>query len=97
VRVNSFHHQAIDRLGAGLRPVAWAADGVIEAIEDPDDDGQLVLGVQWHAETLIGEAEQLALFERLVQAAEQAAAHKRADAGAVTREQEAEDSGAHAV
>jgi putative glutamine amidotransferase len=90
VRVNSFHHQAIERLGAGLRPVAWAADGVIEAVEDPArEDGQLVLGVQWHAETLTEEAEQLALFERLVQAA----AHKRADADA----QEAEDSGAHAV
>ncbi len=49
--------------------------------------------MQWHAETLIGEAEQLALFERLVQAAEQAAAHKRVEADA----QEAEDSGAHAV
>lgn len=94
VRVNSFHHQAIDRLGAGLRPVAWATDGVIEAVEDPaGEDGQLVLGVQWHAETLIGEAEQLALFELLVEAAERAAAHKRAGAG----EQEAEDSGAHAV
>ena len=32
-------------------------------------DGQLVLGVQWHAETLTEEAEQLALFERLVEAA----------------------------
>jgi putative glutamine amidotransferase len=95
VRVNSFHHQSIDRLGAGLRPVAWAADGVIEAIEDPDDDGQLVLGVQWHAETLTAETEQLALFERLVQAAGQAAARRRVDADA--SEQEAEDSGAHAV
>jgi putative glutamine amidotransferase len=92
VQVNSFHHQAIERLGAGLRPVAWAPDGVIEAVEDPArEDGQLVLGVQWHAETLTEKAEQLALFERLVQAAERAAAHKRADTGA------AEDSGAHAV
>jgi putative glutamine amidotransferase len=91
VNVNSFHHQAIERLGAGLRPVAWARDGVIEAIEDPDDDSHLVLGVQWHAETLTEEAEQLALFERLVQAAEQAAARKHAGT------QEAEDSGAHAV
>ncbi len=76
VRVNSFHHQSIDRLGAGLRPVAWSEDGVIEAVEDPArTDGQLVLGVQWHAETLTDEAEQLALFERLVEAAEQVAAH----------------------
>jgi putative glutamine amidotransferase len=97
VQVNSFHHQAIDRLGAGLRPVAWAADGVIEAVEDPEDDGQLVLGVQWHAETLTEEAEQLALFELLVRAAERAGARKSAEATESAGEQEAEDSGAHAV
>ncbi len=60
VDVNSFHHQAIDRLGLGLRPVAWAQDGVIEAIEtDEGQDGHFVLGVQWHAETLIEKTEQL--------------------------------------
>jgi putative glutamine amidotransferase len=93
VNVNSFHHQAIDRLGFGLRPVAWATDGVIEAVEGPDD-GRFVLGVQWHAETLTGEAEQLALFERLVQAAGLAVAR-----GQKEQEQgsEQEDSGAHAV
>jgi putative glutamine amidotransferase len=48
--VNSFHHQAVDRLGRRLRAVAWAPDGTVEAIEDTD--GRLVLGVQWHAETL---------------------------------------------
>jgi putative glutamine amidotransferase len=89
VDVNSFHHQAIDRLGRGLRPVAWARDRVIEAVEGVDD-GHFVLGVQWHAETLTAEAEQLALFERLVAAAE-LTPRKSADA------QEEEDSGAHAV
>jgi putative glutamine amidotransferase len=88
VKVNSFHHQAIDRLGFELRPVAWAPDGVIEAVEG--HGGHFVLGVQWHAETLIQEAEQLALFERLVQAAELTAWER---AG----EQEEEDSGTHAV
>ncbi len=33
VMVNSFHHQAIDRLGLDLRPVAWSKDGLIEAVE----------------------------------------------------------------
>ena len=64
--VNSFHHQAIDVLGAGLRVSAVAPDGTIEAIEG---DGRFVLGVQWHAETLAGAPLQLALFEALVQAA----------------------------
>jgi len=42
--VNSFHHQAIERLGAGLTVTAWAPDGVAEAIEL---DGTPVLAVQW--------------------------------------------------
>jgi putative glutamine amidotransferase len=43
--VNSYHHQAVDRLGNGVVPVAWAEDGVVEAVE-VDGDGW-VLGVQW--------------------------------------------------
>jgi putative glutamine amidotransferase len=66
-QVNSFHHQAADRLGRGLRAVAWSPDGVIEAIEDPD--APFVLGVQWHAETLVERPEQARLFEALVRAA----------------------------
>jgi putative glutamine amidotransferase len=67
VEVNSFHHQAADRLGTGLRAVAWAPDGTIEAIEDPD--GPLYLGVQWHAEGLVDAPEHRELFEALVDAA----------------------------
>jgi putative glutamine amidotransferase len=43
--VNSYHHQAIDRLGDGLRAVAHAPDGIIEAIEL--DGASFVLAVQW--------------------------------------------------
>ncbi len=64
-RVNSFHHQAVDRLGAGLRAVAWSPDGVVEAIEATG--GGLFLGVQWHAEGLVDDPAQMRLFERLVQ------------------------------
>ena len=60
--VNSFHHQAVDQIGAGLRIVGRATDGTIEAIEG---DG-FVVGVQWHAETLIAH---MPLFEALVRAA----------------------------
>jgi putative glutamine amidotransferase len=65
--VNSFHHQAVDGVGAGLRPVSTAPDCAIEAIEDPGLP--FVLGVQWHAEGMIERPEQLALFAALVQAA----------------------------
>ena len=64
LRVNSFHHQAVDRLGAGLRVCGRAPDGTIEAIEDPVRS--FVMAVQWHAETLVGAAAQMALFEELV-------------------------------
>ncbi len=47
MEVNSVHHQATDRLGDGLRAVAWAEDGVVEAIEHETDP---VLAVQWHPE-----------------------------------------------
>jgi putative glutamine amidotransferase len=66
--VNSFHHQAVDRLGRGLRAVAWASDGTIEAVEAPAR--AFVLGVQWHAETLVAQRRERYLFKRLVLAAE---------------------------
>jgi putative glutamine amidotransferase len=76
IAVNSFHHQAADRLGSGLRPVAWSPDGVVEGIEDPD--APFVVGVQWHAETLIERAEQCSLFEALTEAASQSATQRAA-------------------
>ncbi|MFJ8947076.1 gamma-glutamyl-gamma-aminobutyrate hydrolase family protein [Streptomyces sp. NPDC102395] len=47
--VPTFHHQAVDRLGADLIPSAHAADGTVEAVELPPSRGW-VLGVQWHPE-----------------------------------------------
>lgn len=48
--VNSMHHQGIERLGQGLRTVAWAEDGLPEAVELPTLP--FVVGVQWHPEEL---------------------------------------------
>ncbi len=48
--VNSLHHQAIDRLGDGLRVTASAPDGIIEGVESSDD--WWVLAVQWHPEEM---------------------------------------------
>lgn len=68
VEVSSVHHQAIERLADGLRAVAWAPDGVVEAVESPTEP---VLGVQWHPEWATGtdRERQLALFTDLVVAA----------------------------
>jgi putative glutamine amidotransferase len=65
--VNSFHHQAVDTLGDGLVATAWAPDGTIEGVEDPQHP--FLLAVQWHAETLLHDPRQLALFAALVEAA----------------------------
>ncbi len=72
LRVNSFHHQAVAETGAGLRVAARAADGTIEGIECGEHP--FLLGVQWHAETLVAQPAQLALFSALVAAASRHAA-----------------------
>lgn len=62
VRVNSFHHQAVDRPGEGVVVAGRASDGVIEAIEV---EGARALGVQWHPEVFGGDP----IFDWLVRSA----------------------------
>jgi putative glutamine amidotransferase len=66
LEVNTFHHQAIDRLGDGLVVTALAPDGTIEAVEDPTRP--FVLGVQWHAETMVHRPYEESLFRSFVDA-----------------------------
>jgi len=61
--VASEHDQALGRIGAGLDEVAWAADGTVEALEDPAK--RFALGVLWHPER----SESLELFRALVEEA----------------------------
>jgi len=64
VRTNSYHHQAIDTVGAGLRAVAHTGDGLAEAVEERS--GSWVLAVQWHPEMSYREhPEHLAPFRLL--------------------------------
>lgn len=68
VPVNSRHHQAVKGVAASLRAVAWAPDGVIEALEMPGR--RFVVGVQWHPEDLVKTQEHArSLFACLVAAA----------------------------
>lgn len=62
--VSSYHHQAVDRLGRGLRVVARAADGCVEAVEHSSAD---LLAVQWHPEDLASASPyDRALFDDLI-------------------------------
>ncbi|ASJ13128.1 gamma-glutamyl-gamma-aminobutyrate hydrolase family protein [Thermococcus thioreducens] len=63
LRVNSFHHQAVKRVGEGIKPVAYAVDGLIEAIEGAEG---FIIGLQWQPEYL---PEMVRVFEAFVRAA----------------------------
>jgi putative glutamine amidotransferase len=66
--VPTHHHQAVDVTGAGLVPVAWAEDGIIEAVEGvPGELDGFVVGVQWHPE----QGTDPRLFRALVAAADE--------------------------
>jgi gamma-glutamyl-gamma-aminobutyrate hydrolase PuuD len=60
VPVKSHHHQGVGRVGDGLREAAWADDGTVEALEDPEK--RFAVGVLWHPEA----GDDLKLFEALV-------------------------------
>lgn len=64
---NSFHHQGVLDLAANFIPVAYADDGLIEAIEALDKT--FMLGVQWHPEFFLGEKHMGNLFTALVEEA----------------------------
>jgi gamma-glutamyl-gamma-aminobutyrate hydrolase PuuD len=65
VDVKSHHHQGYGALGTGLHEAARAADGTVEALEDPTR--RFTVGVLWHPE----EGEDGALFEALVREADE--------------------------
>ncbi len=69
-RANSFHHQAIDRVGEGLVVSARSPDGLIEGVES-SDPLEWIIGVQWHPEELASTTEtgELQLFAAMVTAA----------------------------
>jgi len=50
-QVNSFHIQAVERVGAGLRISARSADGLVEGLESEDGG---IMGVQFHPERMPG-------------------------------------------
>jgi putative glutamine amidotransferase len=68
--ISCYHHQAVDRIGAGLRPTAFSEDGAVEAIEAAERNRGWFLAVQWHPEdTAARDPAQQHLFDALVSAA----------------------------
>jgi putative glutamine amidotransferase len=65
--VLSSHHQAVDKLGKDLRPIAHSEDGVVEALERTD--GPFGLFVQWHPESMTDLAHRNAIYGALIHAA----------------------------
>ena len=62
LKVNSFHHQAVDNPGKRFRTTATSPDGIIEAIESTEH--KPIMGVQWHPEWLGDDG--LPIFQWLV-------------------------------
>jgi putative glutamine amidotransferase len=66
LRVNSLHHQAIDKVGEGLSVVGRDLDDITQAVEHVD--GKRIIGVQWHPEYLFYLPSQLRLFRWITRA-----------------------------
>ncbi|MGB8213330.1 MAG: gamma-glutamyl-gamma-aminobutyrate hydrolase family protein [Anaerolineales bacterium] len=70
LQVNSLHHQGVKDLATALKPVAFAPDGLVEAVELPGHP--FGMAVQWHPEWLTGQPVTQRLFRAFIQAAGQA-------------------------
>jgi putative glutamine amidotransferase len=68
--VNSWHHQAVDAPGKGLRIAARGADGVVEATETENPE-RFLIGVQWHPEKMMPDERQGRLLKAFVEAAQE--------------------------
>lgn len=66
-KVYSWHHQAADKIGSGLQPIARTSDGVVEAMQLNDRGFGLL--VQFHPERLPDTKFSLAIFDAFIRAA----------------------------
>jgi putative glutamine amidotransferase len=65
--VNSSHHQAVAKAGAGLEVTGYASDGTVESVEWKGDKNW-VIGVQWHPERMTDDPLAKRLFSEFVAA-----------------------------
>lgn len=73
-RINSLHHQGMNRLGEGLKVSGRDLDGIVQAIEYPGR--RFMLGTQWHPEYLPTHRGQQAIFRSLCEAASKTPPHR---------------------
>jgi putative glutamine amidotransferase len=78
-RVNSLHHQAIKRVGRGLKVTAYSEDGLVEAFE-AGGEYPFLMAVQWHPEEMVERPEQKKIFEQFLAKCREAEAHRRTPA-----------------
>ena len=64
LKVNSIHHQAINKLGDNLEVSARSSDGIIEGIETTNNWD--AIGVQWHPEYISEDKASNDLFDWLI-------------------------------
>ena len=75
-RVNSLHHQAVKRVGRGLKVTARSEDGYVEAVESAEAY-PFLMAVQWHPEEMVNDsAEQREIFVQFLAKCREAAARK---------------------
>ena len=77
ITANTSHHQAIERVGNGLRIAARAPDGVIEAVELEKPGDRFILGVQWHPERIADRRPHGRIFTAFVMACRAYAANRK--------------------
>jgi len=77
--VNSFHHQAIRRVGRGLKVTAYSEDGLVEAVEAAGDYSYLV-AVQWHPEEMADQPEQKKMLQQFISRCRKTAKQRQNDA-----------------
>ncbi len=81
--VNSLHHQAIKRVGRGLKITAYSEDGLVEAVEATGDYPYLV-AVQWHPEEIAEQPEQKRILQQFVDQCRKKAQERRKNASAAS-------------
>jgi putative glutamine amidotransferase len=77
--VNSFHHQAIKRVGRGLKVTAYSEDELVEAVEAADDS-QYLVAVQWHPEEIADQPEQKRILQQFLDRCRKTAEERRTHA-----------------